>query len=86
MALCASCLRASRVIGDWIQLYNHKRPHQALRIQTPATAFELAAKSEQIPLGHYSPGQYGKYVVAGAMIRAGSDFLVELAVRLVLIV
>jgi putative transposase len=34
---------ASRVIGDWIQFYNHKRPHQALRMQTPAAAFALAA-------------------------------------------
>ena len=34
---------ASRVIGDWIQFYNHKRPHQALKMQTPAAAFALAA-------------------------------------------
>ncbi|WP_229417250.1 integrase core domain-containing protein [Massilia sp. Root418] len=31
------------MIGDWIQFYNHKRPHQALRMQTPAAAFALAA-------------------------------------------
>ncbi|WP_256082117.1 integrase core domain-containing protein [Massilia sp. YIM B04103] len=34
---------ASRVIGDWIRFYNNTRPHQALRIQTPAAAFTLAA-------------------------------------------
>ena len=34
---------ASRVIGDWIQFYNHKRPHRALRMQTPAATFALAA-------------------------------------------
>ena len=34
---------ASRVIGDWIPFYNHKRPHQALRMHTPAAAFALAA-------------------------------------------
>ena len=34
---------ASRAIGDWIQFYNHRRPHQALRMKTPAQAYALAA-------------------------------------------
>ena len=34
---------ASRVIGDWIQFYNHRRPHQALDMKTPAEAYALAA-------------------------------------------
>lgn len=34
---------ASRVIGDWIQFYNHRRPHQALGMKTPAEAYALAA-------------------------------------------
>lgn len=34
---------ASRVISDWIQFYNHRRPHQALKMKTPARAFALAA-------------------------------------------
>ena len=34
---------ASRVIGDWIVFYNHQRPHQALKMKTPAEAFALAA-------------------------------------------
>lgn len=34
---------ASRVIGDWIRFYNHRRPHQALNMKTPAEAFALAA-------------------------------------------
>ena len=34
---------ASRVIGDWIDFYNHRRPHQALGMKTPAEAFALAA-------------------------------------------
>ncbi|MFT8274961.1 IS3 family transposase, partial [Kerstersia gyiorum] len=29
---------ASRVIGDWIRFYNHQRPHQALKMKTPAQA------------------------------------------------
>ncbi|MEM6356967.1 MAG: integrase core domain-containing protein, partial [Pseudomonadota bacterium] len=33
---------ASRAIGDWIQFYNHRRPHQALGMRTPAAAFEFA--------------------------------------------
>ena len=38
-----SLQRASRVIGDWIGFYNHQRPHQALKMKTPAEAFALAA-------------------------------------------
>jgi putative transposase len=34
---------ATRVIGDWIQFYNHRRPHQALGMKTPAEAYVLAA-------------------------------------------
>nr|WP_298601084.1 transposase [uncultured Zoogloea sp.] len=34
---------ASRVIGDWVQFYNHQRPHQALEMTTPVEAFALAA-------------------------------------------
>jgi putative transposase len=34
---------ASRVIGDWVGFYNHRRPHQALGMKMPAEAFALAA-------------------------------------------
>ncbi|MQU09500.1 transposase [Pseudomonas helleri] len=34
---------AMRVIGDWIAFYNHRRPHQALGMKTPAEAYALAA-------------------------------------------
>lgn len=34
---------ASRVIADWIQFYNHRRPHQALGMKTPAQAYASAA-------------------------------------------
>ena len=34
---------ANRVIGDWVSFYNHRRPHQALEMKTPAMAFALAA-------------------------------------------
>lgn len=32
-----------RVIGDWISFYNHRRPHHALKMETPAEAFASAA-------------------------------------------
>lgn len=32
-----------RVIADWIQFYNHRRPHQPLGMKTPAEAHALAA-------------------------------------------
>ena len=38
-----SLQHASRAIADWIQFYNHRRPHQALGMKTPAEAFALAA-------------------------------------------
>ncbi|WP_198683452.1 integrase core domain-containing protein [Peristeroidobacter agariperforans] len=34
---------ASRVISDWIGFYNNGRPHQSLRMRTPAEAFRSAA-------------------------------------------
>ncbi len=38
-----SLQHASRLIGDCIHFYNHRRPHQALNMKTPAEAFALAA-------------------------------------------
>jgi putative transposase len=32
---------ASRVIGDWIGFCNHQRPHQALKMKTPAQTYEM---------------------------------------------
>jgi putative transposase len=34
---------ATRVVADWIQWYNTRRPHQALAMKTPAEAYKLAA-------------------------------------------
>lgn len=34
---------AKRAIGDWISFYNHRRPHRALDMKTPAEAYALAA-------------------------------------------
>ena len=33
---------AMRVLSDWIQFYNFRRPHQALGMKTPAEAYALA--------------------------------------------
>lgn len=41
-------------IGDWIGFYNHQRPHQALRMKTPAEVYTLAASPVQELLGQYS--------------------------------
>src|SRR5690606_35205678 len=50
-AVSGTCVRkiqhASRAIGDWIRFYNHQRPHQALKMKTPAQAYALAAQYEQ---------------------------------------
>lgn len=32
---------ASRVIGDWIGFYNNRRPHQALKMKTPAQTYQM---------------------------------------------
>lgn len=34
---------AMRVIGDWIQFYDHRPPHPDLGIKTPAEDYALAA-------------------------------------------
>jgi putative transposase len=31
---------ASRLISDWIHFYNHRRPHQALRMKTLAKTYQ----------------------------------------------
>ncbi len=38
-----SLTHANEVITDRIGFYNHRRPHQALRMKTPAMAYQLAA-------------------------------------------
>ena len=38
-----SSQHATRVIGDWIQFYNTRRPHQALGMKTPDEAYALPA-------------------------------------------
>lgn len=38
-----SLQHATRTISDWIAFYNHRRPHQALDMKTPAEAFASAA-------------------------------------------
>ncbi|WP_220387689.1 integrase core domain-containing protein [Donghicola eburneus] len=38
-----SIQHATRVIGDWISLYDNSRRHQALAMRTPAEAFRLTA-------------------------------------------
>ncbi|WP_232825118.1 IS3 family transposase [Salinicola sp. RZ23] len=35
---------AMRVIGDWVQFYNHRRPHLALGMKTPAEAYASACQ------------------------------------------
>src|SRR3546814_12950553 len=47
---------AMRVIGDWIQFYNHRRPHQALGMKTTAEAYALAALPVQELRGHFKAG------------------------------
>ena len=34
---------AKSVIGRWVDWYNHQRPHQALKMKTPAEVYKLAA-------------------------------------------
>ena len=53
-----SIQHATRAIADWISFYNHRRPHQALDMKTPADAFALAALPVQIPLGRYIHATY----------------------------
>jgi hypothetical protein len=48
-------VRGNRYCGSHVvELYNTRRPHQALGMKTPAEAFALAACGEQVTMGHYS--------------------------------
>lgn len=63
---------AARVISDWIQFYNHRRPHQALDIKIPAEAYALAATLVQKLLGHCTPTLIdSKHGVARLLRREG---------------
>jgi transposase InsO family protein len=41
---------AQKVIDDWVEDYNGRRPHQALGMQTPAQRFHAAASGDGLPL------------------------------------
>ncbi|WP_426285622.1 integrase core domain-containing protein [Luteibacter sp. E-22] len=38
-----SLTHAMRTIGDWIRFCNHQRPHQVLKMKTPAEVYALTA-------------------------------------------
>lgn len=59
-----------RVIGDWIQFYNHRRPHQELNMKTSAEAYALAVWPVQKPLDHYVMQAWADYLEA---LRAGAE-------------
>ncbi|MDR2335596.1 MAG: integrase core domain-containing protein [Burkholderiaceae bacterium] len=46
-----SLQHVSRPIGGWIHFYDHRRPHQAPNMRTPAEAFASAARPVQVLLG-----------------------------------
>ena len=37
-----SLQHANRVLSDWIQFYNERRPHQALDMKTPTEVYRLS--------------------------------------------
>ncbi len=39
---------------EWVFWFNHQRPHQTLKMKTPAEAYALAACPEQKGTGHYT--------------------------------
>ena len=42
-ALVMEIILGKQTVADWIGFYNHRRPHQALGMKTPAEWFALAA-------------------------------------------
>lgn len=61
------------VIGDWIALYNQKRPHQALKMMTPdaADAATLVARPEQKTVDLYKQARapFGAFVIQRRRVR-----------------
>lgn len=53
----ASLEEAQRAFDRWREVYNHQRPHEALGMATPATRYQVSARSypERLPDIEYSP-------------------------------
>ena len=41
---------AQKVVDDWVEDYNGRRPHQAIGMATPAQRFHAAASDDGLPL------------------------------------
>jgi transposase InsO family protein len=72
---------AQHAFDDWRQVYNHERPHEALKLQTPATRYEASSIGypETLPPIEYVPGDIvvevgwnGKIVIQGRRFKVSS--------------
>lgn len=72
-----------RLFADWREIYNHERPHQALRQQVPASRYQPSRRSypERLPPIEYGPDdivrkvkRFGHIKFGGREYHVGSAF------------
>src|SRR5262245_13395024 len=69
---------------QWRQVYNHERPHQALRMAVPASRYQVSPRSfpEVLPPIEYGPGDVIRKVQVGGKISfQNRDFRIGKAFR-----
>jgi len=63
--------QVQQVFDEWRHIYNHRRPHEALALDVPASRYQPSPRSfpEQLPTIEYSPDDYVTVVKANGMVR-----------------
>lgn len=76
-------VECQRAFDRWREVYNHRRPHEALDMQTPASHYRISPRQfpEQLPPIEYGPGDLVRQVdgngtanFKGYRVRVGKSF------------
>jgi len=73
-----------RAFDDWRHIYNHKRPHDALGLETPSTRYRPSPRTfpEQLPAIAYGPGDQVRTVsIDGFISFRGRPFRIARGLR-----
>ena len=75
---------AQSIFDPWRELYNARRPHQALNLQPPASRYRMSTRAfpERLPEPQYPPGVQTRIVQQqGKLSYRGHDYRVPKAFR-----
>lgn len=70
---------SQRIFDDWLPVYNHERPHDALQLQTPASRYIFSPRAypENIPAFEYDIGdEIRKVQGAGELHYLGETYVI----------